>query len=210
MSIWRRIAEAAQRAFSGEEGGRDPERDVAFTVAVIGLGAKLARADGQVTHDEVVAFQRVFQAPLSARRDVARLFDLAARTTLGFEGYAQRLARRWRSYPALLEDVLDALYYIAAADGHVSPHERAFLKRVAELFGLGEGEHARIEASWIGADKADPYLILGVDRDIADADVRRAYRRAAYANHPDRFAARGLPTSAERLATEKMAAINAA
>ena len=50
----------------------------------------------------------------------------------------------------------------------------------------------------------------GVDPDIGAADLRRAYRRAAAANHPDRLHALGLPEAAERLATAKMAAINTA
>eukprot|EP00929_Paragymnodinium_shiwhaense_P044583 TRINITY_DN22851_c0_g2_i2.p1 TRINITY_DN22851_c0_g2~~TRINITY_DN22851_c0_g2_i2.p1 ORF type:complete len:285 (-),score=44.85 TRINITY_DN22851_c0_g2_i2:46-900(-) len=34
-------------------------------------------------------------------------------------------------------------------------------------------------------DSQDPYLVLGVDRGIADADLKRAYLRAAKAYHPD-------------------------
>ena len=214
MRIWRQLLETAQRLFAPSEdvSGEppDPETQIDFTIGVIGLGAKLAKADGRVTRDEIRAFERVFAVPEDARADAARVFDLARRTTLGYQGYARRLARRWRSYPSLLEDVLDGLFYIAAADGIISPEELGFLAEVAGIFGLSDAEFMRIRASWIGPDDDDPYLVLGVDRDISDVDLKRAYRRLAGANHPDRFASRGLPTSAERIATAKMAAINAA
>jgi DnaJ like chaperone protein len=212
MDIWRQLAETARRIFSGEadDALAEPERDVAFTIAVIGLGAKLAKADGKVTADEIQAFRRIFRVTPEAERHAQRVFDLAQQTTLGFESYARKLAKRWRSFPSLLEDVLDALFYVAAADGVISQEEIDYLERVAEIFGLSEGEFRRIKTSWLGADADDPYVILGVDHDISDADLKRAYRRIAAANHPDRCAARGSPGVCERLATQKMAVINAA
>jgi DnaJ like chaperone protein len=216
MTFWRRLAAAAHALFPGageaEETGREdpPAPDVDFTIAVIALGAKLAKADGRVTPDELSTFFSVFRPPKEAEREAERIFHLAERTTVGFEAYAKRLARRWRAYPAILEDVLDGLFAIAAADGVVTPDELDYLARVADIFGLSEREFRRLRASWVGLDGDDPYLILGVDPDVSDEGLRRAYRRAAAANHPDAVRARGLPETAERLANAKMAAINEA
>jgi len=49
-----------------------------------------------------------------------------------------------------------------------------------------------------------------VDEDISDADLKRAYRRMAAANHPDRMIARGLPQELLGLANHKMAMVNKA
>ena len=64
MSIWTRISEALSALAKGESLGEvfkhlttSRERSVAFTIAVIALGAKMAKADGQVTRDEVTAFR---------------------------------------------------------------------------------------------------------------------------------------------------------
>lgn len=208
MKLWRNLLYLANHAQRPDPD--NPGRDVEFTLAVIGLGAKLAKADGVVTPDENAAFHQIFHADGADLRRTGQAFDRASQTTLGFEGYAQRLARRWRDYPQLLEDVLDGLFHIAAADGVISEDEVAYLREVAEIFGVGEGDFARIAASWADPDVTDPYVVLGVAPSVSNEELREAYRRLAVCNHPDRFAARGLPHGAERLATEKMAAINAA
>ena len=71
--------------------GADPRRRVAFTIAVIALGAKMARADGAVTGEEMAAFGEVFQVPPGEAEHVRLVFDLARRSTLGFENYARQI-----------------------------------------------------------------------------------------------------------------------
>lgn len=216
MNFWRKLAERIM-------GPRDPFEcpeedcppghpvdDAEFAMALIGLGAKMAKADGAVTNSEVRAFATVFRAPAGFEAQLQRAFDLAKQTTLGFEGYAKRLAKRFRANPAVLEDVLDALFFIAQADGRVTPGEEDYLARVGDLFGFSEREFARIKRSHLGMEKDDPYTVLGIDPDISDTDLKRAYRRIASQNHPDRLIARGAPPNLQRIADAKMAAINAA
>lgn len=62
----------------------------------------------------------------------------------------------------------------------------------------------------MGRASDDPYLLLGVDEDISDAELKKTYRSMAAANHPDRVVARGLPEELRTLATHKMAMINQA
>lgn len=216
MSFWRRLADFIT-------GTRDPFEcrgedcppghkvdDAEFAMALIGLGAKMAKADGVVTRDEVRAFAQVFRAPPGFEDSLRRAFDLAKQTTLGFEGYARRLARRFRHHPAVLEDVLDGLFHIAKADGRVTRDEHEFLDQVAKLFGFSDREYDRIKVGHLGAPEDDPYVILGVERDADDEAIKRAYRKVAFQNHPDRLIARGAPAEMQRIAVEKMAVINAA
>jgi DnaJ like chaperone protein len=215
MSFWSRIMGASARLF-GPASRHDTDglpgriNDASFAAALIGLGAKLAKADGVVTRDEIDAFKRVFQAPPEAEAGMARFFDLARQTTLGYDAYAKIIARKFRAKPAALEDVLDGLFHIALADGLVSDDELKFLVHVSEIFGFSERDFRRIKVSHLGRAADDPYLILGVDEDISDADLKRAYRRMAAANHPDKLMARGLPEQMQKLANHKMAMVNAA
>ena len=184
--------------------------DADFAMALIGLGAKMARADGVVSRSEIRAFHEVFRPPPEGHEPLERAFDMAVQTTLGFDGYARRLARRFRANSAILEDVLDGLFHIAKADGAVTPSELDFLSAVADIFGFSEREFRRIRTAHVTGGDEDPYVLLGIDADIDDADLRRAYRRIASQNHPDRLIARGAPLEIQRLADEKMATINSA
>ena len=44
---------------------------------VIALGAKMAKADGLVTEDDVNAFKEAFKVPEGEMQNVARIFNLA-------------------------------------------------------------------------------------------------------------------------------------
>ncbi len=196
---------------NGVPGGGDADAPgVVFTIAVIALGAKMAKADGVVTKDEEEAFRRIFRVPPSEEANVRRIFNLARQDTAGYEAYARQIARLFRDNPAILEDVLDGLFEIAKADGVLHPGELAFLERVAEIFGFTEAEFRRIRASHFGPDAADPYAILGVAHDASDEEVKRTYRLLVRENHPDSLMARGVPEEFVRLANDKLAAINAA
>lgn len=169
----------------------------------------MARADGVVTRDEVAAFRRIVNVPADEQAHIERLFDLAKQTSAGFEAYAAQIAESFRDEPALLEDVLDGLFLIAAADGAIHEHEHAYLHDVAAIFGIGEAGFARIEARHLRRPD-DPYLVLGASREMSDTELKQLHRRLVTENHPDREIARGLPEEAVGIATRRLAAINAA
>ena len=67
MTLWSRIAHAISSLARGEslfdvfeKLKTPPERTVAFAIAIIALSAKMAKADGEVTRNEVTAFKEVF------------------------------------------------------------------------------------------------------------------------------------------------------
>lgn len=217
MSVWSNILELAARAFDPE--AQPPEfgqecaplaNDVGFTAAVVGLAAKMARADGFAGQVELEAAQRVFRPPPGEEGNFRRAFVLAQQTVLGFESYAKQIGRKYRSRPCLLEDVLDGLFHIAAADGEVTESELAYLAEVAEKFGFSDLEFRRIKATNLGPDADDPYAVLGLLPGASMDEVRQAWRRVAADNHPDTMLSRGAPPEFVAIAREKTAAINVA
>ncbi len=193
------------------------EKQVAFTTAVIVLAAKMAKADGQVTRDEVDAFKQVFRVSTNDMGNVGRIFDEAKQSADGYEPYAEQIADMFRGEWNVLEELIGALFHIAKADGVIHPNEISFLHRVALIFGFSDRDFERLKtiylSGWKGgggrAAKADDaYEILGVDKDSSDDDVKAAYRKLARENHPDMLMAKGMPQEFIELANEKLAKIN--
>lgn len=189
---------------------RAEERQVAFTLAVIALGAKMAKADGKVTRDEVDAFKQLFKIPPDEAANVAKVFDRAKTSTAGYEMYAQQVANLFPHEPYVLEELLGGLFLIAKADGVIHPAELEYLWNVAQIFGFEQHDFERITATYAAPGDADPYEVLGVTRDDDDAQIKSAYRKLIHENHPDKLMAQGLPQEFIDLANEKMASINAA
>jgi DnaJ like chaperone protein len=214
MSFWRKIAGLAVRNLDEAECADCPPglpgEDPAFSTAVTALGAKLAKADGNAHADEFDTFATVFQPEDRSQGNVRRLYQLARQTTRGFESYARRLAKRYRHCPQILEDVLDGLFYVATSDGVVTADELTYLERVSELFGQSPLTFRRIKAVHLGAEKDDPYEVLGVPHDATDEQVRAAWKAQLSEAHPDRARGRGLPSEFIEVAEAKAAAINAA
>jgi DnaJ like chaperone protein len=216
MSIWSRITEAIAALRARGEGllayfERDApaaERSVAFTMAVIGLGAKMAKADGLVKASEVAAFRQVFRIAPEDEAAAARVFNLARQDVAGFDAYAGRIARMFRDQPEVLEDILEGLFHIAMADGRYHEGEEAFLAAVAEIFGVSERAFGCIEARHVEGRTPDPWQVLGVPRGSDLKAVRARWRELVRANHPDRMIARGLPVETVALANARLSAIN--
>ena len=220
MSIWTRIAATISALSKGEGLGTildrmrlspAPERSIAFTIAVIALGAKMAKSDGLVTKDEVAAFRRVFAIPKAEEQNAARVFNLARQDVAGFDAYAAKIRAMFRPKDRdLLIDLLEGLFYIALADGHYHMRENDFLFEVARIFGLDERSFRQIRARLVeGADR-DPYDVLGVPHDAPLDQIRAAWRAAVKSSHPDVMLARGVPPEALKLAELRLQAINQA
>jgi DnaJ like chaperone protein len=186
------------------------DKQVAFTIGVIALGAKMAKADGVVTKDEVSAFRQVFKVPDGELHNVARVFNLAKQDVAGFESYASQLDGLFHDERELLRDVMDGLFHIACADNVLHPAEESYLASVAERFGFSSQEFACMKSRYLHPRERDPYEVLDVSPAISDADLKLHYRKLVTENHPDRLMARGVPPEFVTMATTRLAAINAA
>lgn len=191
-------------------GDESQRRQVAFTVAMIGLSAKMAKADGVVTQDEIQAFRDLVEFPSDEAKNVARLYNLAKQDVAGFDAYARRIAALFDGEEAILEDILDGLFHIAMADGLLHDREAAYLEIVANEFGMDDMAFRRVRARHVFEGDLDPYAVLGVSDDMPFDQVRRTYRKLVAENHPDRLMARGVPAEFIKIASDRLAAINAA
>ncbi|MFT3689615.1 TerB family tellurite resistance protein [Paenirhodobacter sp.] len=217
LSLWSRIAQALTALARGEGLSSvfdhlraPPERTVAFTIAVIALGAKMAKADGRVTRDEVATFRRIFQIPPGEEAHAARVFDLARTDIAGYDAYARKIAAMFGPGSPALKHVLEGLFAISVADGHYHEAEEHFLRDVATIFGLGEPCFRSIRAAFVPDAEPDPWTVLELPPGSPIASVRSRWKEAVREAHPDRAIAQGLPEEAVRLAEARVIALNRA
>lgn len=217
MSIWSRISDALKALANGEGLAavfdrlrEPPERSVAFTIAILALGAKMAKADGQVTRDEVAAFRRIFSIPPGEEANAARVFNLARQDVAGFDSYARRIKTMFGDDRETLMDIMEGLFAIALADGEYHAAEDAFLREVAEIFGLRDCCFRGLRERYAPDMPHDPYDVLDVDHDAPLEVIRAAWKRAVRESHPDRMQARGVPEEAVKLAEKRLIAVNRA
>ncbi len=217
MTIWNRISKALSALAKGESLSdvlerlrTPPERSVAFTIAVIALGAKMAKADGLVTRDEVAAFREVFQIAREDEPQAARVFNMARQDVAGFEEYAYRIKKLFGDREHGFCDLMEGLFHVAVADGQYHEAEDVFLARVAEILGMSNVEFRAIRARYVPNAKPDPYDVLGVMPNASKSDIRQAWRKLVRETHPDSMIARGVPEEAIRLAEKRMIDINRA
>jgi DnaJ like chaperone protein len=220
MSIWTRIAATLSALAKGEgltvvldrlRASPPPERSVAFTIAVIALGAKMAKADGYVTRDEVNAFRRVFVIPPGEEANAARVFNLARQDVAGYDAYANKIRAMFGPGDRdVLIDLMEGLFNIAVADGRYHPRENEFLMQVATIFGLDDPCFKQLRARFVEGAARDPYDVLGVTPDTPLDSIRTAWRNAVKSSHPDVMVARGVPPEALKLAERRLQALNEA
>ena len=161
-------------------------KQIGFTIGVIVLSAKMAKADGKVTEDEIRAFKEKINIPDNEIKNVAKLWDQAKKTTDGFEIYARQVADLLEKNSSVLEELLKLLIIIALADGKITIPEIKYLKEVGNIFGFSEGDFERIYASKSGVS-SDPYQILGVSRDASVDEIKQKWKQLAINHHPDRL-----------------------
>ena len=217
MSLWTRIADALAALAKGEGLAAvfdrlrtPPERSVGFTIAIIALGAKMAKADGEVTRSEVSAFRQVFAIPPDEEANAARVFNLARQDVAGFDTYARKIATMFQDDRQTLMDIMEGLFHIAVADGDYHANEDAFLRDVAGIFGLRDCCFRGLRERYAPDQPHDPYDVLDVDQGMSLDDIRAAWKRAVRESHPDRMQARGVPPEAVKLAERRLIALNAA
>ena len=222
MSIWVRIGEflstVTTEAFSGVieavrtvfEGEPEVRRQVGFSIAMIALSAKMAKADGIVTQDEVEAFQQLFAIPPEEAGNVSRLYNLAKQDVAGYHAYAKQVKSLFPENEIIYRDVVDGLFHIAKADGVIHENEMLFLDDVAGIFGLSDKEYTHLKMRHMESEDGDPYLLLGAERDWDFKKIRAHYLELVKENHPDKLVAHGVPQEFVAIANNRLACINSA
>ena len=181
-----------------------------FAIALIILTAKLAKADGHVSKEELIAIKNKLKIPEHEIDQVGKIFNKAKEDSLGYEPYAQQIAQIYRNNPAVLDEIINTLFYIAEADGSISDSELAMMRNIAKIFGLNESQFEGIKESRKSSNKLNPYIVLGCSPNDDFAIIRKKYLQLSKEHHPDVLINKGVPPEVIEESKKKMRAINAA
>ena len=198
----------AEAKFKGPSDSFESKK-IAFTVAIIALSAKMAKADGVITRSEITAFRQKVHIPTEDLKRVGQFWDLARQTPDGFQSYAKQSVALFGSRAPILEQLLELLFFIAKADGEISTPEWNYLNIVSSIFGFDEGEFQRM-ADIYGSGEGAAHTILGITADASEREIKAAWRKLVRENHPDKLISQGLPDEFVQAATDRLRLINAA
>ena len=181
-----------------------------FVISLVILTAKLAKADGQVSKEELIAIKEKLKIPDHEIDQVGKIFNKAKEDSLGYEPYAKQIAQIYQNKPAVLDEVINILFYIAESDGKVSNSELAMIKNIAQIFNLTDIQFEGIKESRKGSDKLNPYIVLGCTSNDDFTTIRKKYLQLSKEHHPDALISKGVPQEVIEESKKKMRAINSA
>ena len=198
------------RARSGARMRSFAQPQQVFALSLIVLSAKLSKADGQVSREELIAVKDKLKIPENELDQVGKIFNKAKEESQGYEPYAQQIAQIYRGNLNVLEEVINMLFYIAEADGNVSTSEVEMIESISEIFGLSNVQFESIKESRKLSEKSNPYIILESNPKDDIQSIRKKYIKLSKEHHPDLLISKGVPKEVIEESKKKMRAINSA
>ena len=199
------------RARSGAKNfGTFAQPQQVFALSLIVLSAKLSKADGQVSKEELIAVKDKLKIPENEINNVGKIFNKAKEESSGYEPYAQQIAQIYKNNLNVLEEVINILFYIAEADGNVSQSELDMMQNIARIFGLNQAQFNSIRESRKSSNKLNPYIVLESKPEENLQTIRKKYLKLSKEHHPDILISKGVPKEVIEESKKKMRAINSA
>ena len=198
------------RAKSRSSFGSFAQPQQIFALSLIVLSAKLSKADGQVSKEELIAVKDKLKIPENELDQVGKIFNKAKEESAGYQPYAQQIAQIYKGNINVLDEVINILFYIAEADGNVSDSEFKMIEHIAQIFGLSEIQFNSIKESRKSSEKLNPYVVLESKPDEAIEVIRKRYLKLSKEHHPDLLMSKGVPQEVIEESKAKMRVINSA
>ncbi|MDH5472082.1 MAG: co-chaperone DjlA [Gammaproteobacteria bacterium] len=206
--------------------GDQQRTQAAFFTATFSIMGFLAKVDGHVSKDEIAMAQHVMaQMNLSAEQKKAAiaLFNEGKASDFPLNKVLQQFRMECHRRTSLLRMFMEILISTAMADGVLHAEESKVISSIGQQLGFDKHYIDQllnmINAQYKFNDRpqknasssiSDAYAVLGVDKHISDAELKKTYRRLMSQHHPDKLVSKGLPEEMISLANEKTHEIKSA
>ena len=189
------------------------QQQAAFFAALFACLAKLAKADGIVSKEEVEKvddfIKERFKFPSEQRKFAIKVFNHAKDDNVSYEEYASQLAGLLAKNKNALVVFYELLFELAMADGILDPAEEVLLRKTPGIFGIDLSLFDNLKDQF-SSDSSDPYKVLGVTIDMPFDDIKKIYQKKRREFHPDTLISKGLPDELLDKAKEKFIEIQQA
>jgi len=210
-----------------QPGGDNDRVQAAFFTATFSVMGYIAKADGKVSIDEIRLAEKVMShlgLDADMRESAKKLFNEGKSPDFPIDEILDQFRKEVHRRTTLIQMFLEIQLQAAYADGVMHPSEEKVLahicqklgipvsqlKRLEEMFKAGFGSTDYQQAAQSKTTLEDAYAILGVDKSVSDAELKKTYRRLMSQHHPDKLVAKGLPEEMIQDATDKTQQIKAA
>lgn len=197
-------------------------RAMIFCASAAAMLAKMAKADGRVSRDEIAGVEQAFARlgfTAQAREYAIKVFRKAKDDKHTIYQYAEEFAGVVDSVE-VRELFYEILWDIACADDVVGETERVILQRMPHALRIRMDWYVFFAQQRLDGRRGGPtssqdelreaYAVLGAKPSDTADEIKRKYRTLAKKNHPDALRAQGLPDELVGKATARMGRINAA
>jgi DnaJ like chaperone protein len=160
-----------------------------FHMSLLGLSAAIMQSDGVTTRSELDYVKAFFVKQFGVEKTKEDL--LVLREMLKRRVPLEKICLPLRvnmAYQGRMQ-LLHYLFGVALADGNLSNEEKQVLNRVSLLLGISPLDLRSIAAMFTKGSSINinvSYEILGINPDVTDDEVKKAYRRMALESHPDK------------------------
>ncbi|MFT3791063.1 MAG: co-chaperone DjlA [Rudaea sp.] len=214
-------------------GGTIDAAPLSFVAPLFGLAGAIAKSDGRVSEAEIAATEQLMarmQLSSELRNTAIAQFNAGKHPGYSTTSTIMQLRVWTRGHRDRAFILIDLLLDIVCADGPLAPAKLVIVRKLCVALGVDERqligiavmkgyayvapdnweEYASAHRNERGptAQHKDPYAVLGIERNVSDAEVKRAYRKLMSQHHPDKLG--NIPDELKRRAEERARDINAA